>query len=147
MSGKEFSVVSGATELTKIEREAREAVRKYVHDRPLGEVHRFCRTADDWHDGNQTMMWKFARQNGRLDSAQEYQDLGNECQWALKGVQPAFESEREPLAALAAFAFRVASIERSLLDIADRATILAGTGVTSHYVTGIVQLAISEAAK
>ena len=102
--------------MTAVHSEIRQAVKQLVHSQSLKTMRRYVKTAEEWYDGRESMMWKFRANAGQLDSEQEYQDLGNEAQWALKRCT--LDEWKEPLTALANLGFHVCAVERAMLKLA-----------------------------
>lgn len=124
-----------------VEREIRQAIRDYIQRQPLEVLRAHCKTAEAWFDGNKSMMLKFYREDGHLDSGDEYAKLSREANKAAGTVSPALENAAS-LAALAKFAQNVFDLERKMNDIAVSAQELVRGGVIDGYVTGVAHAAI-----
>lgn len=129
--------------MNAIQKAAREAARQYVHGQPLEQMRAFCDTAEEWFDGTDSMMKKFSRRYGQLDSAREYQKLANEAEWALNSCT--LPEWRQPLSELSGFAFLVCAIEDSLLGLARKVDEIANYGAGDSYIIDVVHAAIRDA--
>lgn len=128
-----------------IVREIRQTIRDYVQRTPLESLRAYCKTAEEWRDGADSMMTKLHRQHGQLACEGEYRSLAREAEEALS--ECVLPDEREPLVALTNWARNIAATEKALAEISGLACNLVSGGVYGEEVSAVVQHAVRIAAE